>query len=182
MQLACGDRRLRCGQRIDDFPGPSVMKLLARFMLDCARIGLKPIDMTMKTLVLLLQPLHLHLKRLCLFALACEGGQTVVAEDHPISHDQSKRTYSEGGRPLPPNVHTTPSRPGNARKTGLLYRLISSHRQTDLAPKLQIAYLVSPTRPEKCIDSSAVEPYLSIAGGTAPKDPASTCPRFGILG
>ncbi len=87
------------------------MQILTSLVLDRIGIALEVVDVLVEAIVFLLKVLHLLLKHLCFFALVGEGGETVMAEDDTIGHDEREGGGRDGSSTTTPQIDAVLGRP-----------------------------------------------------------------------
>jgi len=87
------------------------VQFLASLVLDRVGIALQVGDVLVQAVVFLLELLHLILKHLCFLTLVGEGGETVMAEDDTVRHDQREGSGRDGSSTSPPEIDAVLGRP-----------------------------------------------------------------------
>jgi len=99
------------------------MQFFASLVLDRVWITLKMVDVLVQPVIFFLKLLHLHLEQVCLFALVCEGSETVMSEDDAIGHHERQDGSREGGSTATPQIDAVLRSPGELGQFGGELRL-----------------------------------------------------------
>ena len=88
------------------------MQFFSGLMLDRIGIALQVGDVLVQAVVFLLKLLHLLLEDFCFFTLMGEGGETVMAKDDAVGHNEREGGGGDGGSTAAPQVDAVLGSPG----------------------------------------------------------------------